>query len=473
MHPTYRSARTTSSLFPKPSSRFSEPLSTNRSPARIVSFLLASLLAVALTPQFAWAQRPQRPREPQQPEEGTEVPASLRFADLKLGPLYLQPRVALKSFGWDSNVLGRSDPLGQISDFRITPSAGLKLAVPFQERHMLSADGEVDYLWFKENDDLRTFNTAFWGKYEYTSDRWDFEIENRFVDADRTQLDLIEIGGGEVPPGADIFERVRELTNRLGAVARWNLTTRVYVEARGSRRLVRYDPEDSITGIRYAEELNRTEESGGVAFGYKIWPTSSIAVIGDWDLYGCEKVGNPRDAETSRAGARVEMSPVGTVSGELLVAYRDLAPREPDLVGYTGIVLEADIALRPGGIVEIHLLADRDIFPTYWRDNTYALRQGGGLSFRRPVSRSLAIEGRATMHEASYPIEATEISPEDGSEITAKRLDRVYRFDGRVEWRLSQSTTLGFRVGYINRISNFPRLDMDGFIIGSSYSLVY
>ena len=251
------------------------------------------------------------------------------------------------------------------------------------------------------------------------------------------------------------------------------MTTRVYVEARGSRRLVRYDPEGSVIGISLAEQLNRTEQSVGGAIGYQIRPTTSIALIGDWDFFDYEQVGNPRDAKTNRAGARVEMSPVGTMSGELLVAYQDLTPREPDLVGYTGIVLEADIALRPGGIVEIHLLADRDVFPTYWFDNTYALRQGGGLSFRRPVSRALTIEGRATMHEASYPVEATEISPEDGSEITAKRLDRVYRFDGRVEWRLNRTTTLGFRVGYINRISNFPRLDVDGFQIGSSYSLVY
>lgn len=422
-------------------------------------------------PALGLAQERRIPNRPEGPEEGTQIPPGLRIADLKIGPLYLQPRVTLSNVGWDSNITGRPDGAGKTSDFRASPGAGLKVAVPFRQQHMVTGDGQLDYLWYAETEQLRTFNGAALARYEYSSDRFEAEALGRYVDAQITQTDLTEIGDSTVPPEFEIFEAARQRTNLLSLQGTWHLSPQIFLRGRASRRLVRLEDLDPDR-TTLSDELDRTEESVGVAVGYQMTPKTSFALVGDWMTYDYENPSSLRDAETNRVGVEIALDPTALLNGTVLLGYRDLTPREPSALGFEGFVVDGGLGVQPGGIASITLFGTRDAFPTFFGENVYYLRQGGGVSLLGQAARSFALGAELSVYEHDYPV-PTAAPQADGSILTAERLDRIYNFLGRISWRQSGGSTLGFRVGWVNRTSNFDFANTDGLVIATSYALTY
>jgi len=419
-----------------------------------------------------WAQESQRqlPRGRAQAEEGTELPAGLRFADLKLGPFYLQPRVALADLGYDTNVLG-TPAATEVRDFRTTLSGGTRLIFPFRAEHSIQGDAQVDYLWFSETEALRTFNGTLDLRYKLLSDRWDIDVYTRYIDARRGQLDLIEIGNEVVDPSYEIFGRVRERGADVGARVRALIGSRFVLEPRGLRRVIRFK-DDAESGLILSTDLDRTEESLGAFVGYRVTSRTTVGFDGDYQNNDYEAPGNPRQATTHRLAGKLELDSRAPLHGAILLGLRDLTPAENGLVGYRGAALAAEMAFAPGGIMEITLAGDRDAYPSFWFDSIYFLRQGGATTVLFQAQRSFALGAELSVHEHSYSTEAT-LAQLDGSLLTARRRDLVYRALGRLDWNLSRANRMTFRMGWIERDSNFDVAKTDGFVAGGGFSLTY
>lgn len=434
------------------------------------------LLAVCVVLALGWspaatAQERRTPARPEGPDEGVEIPAGLQFADLKLGPFYLQPRATIREFGWDSNITGRPDNAGATSDFRATPGAGVRIALPIRERHMVTGDGQLDYLWFAENGQLRTFNGALNARYEYTSDRFEALGLARYIDAQRTQTDLVEIGDDTIDPEYEIFEVAREETTLLLFDGTFFLSPSIFLSGDTSRRVIRLqDVEGESTDL--AARLDRTEETLGGSIGYRLTAQTSLALVVDWINYDFEDPASFRDAEAYTAGAEASFGRTAGINGFVFVGYRDMAPRTPGVEGFEGVVLDGEISAHPGSFAEVTLFAERSSYPTVFRDNIYYVRQGAGVSLLAQAARNFGLGGEVSLFDHSYPV-ATQGVQDDGSLLVASRLDRVYRFLGRVSWQQSSSATIGFRAGWVNRASNFDFANTSGFLITSNYEIVY
>ena len=120
-----------------------------------------------------------------------------------------------------------------------------------------------------------------------------------------------------------------------------------------------------------------------------------------------------------------------------------------------------------GGRLQVQLLGDRDALPSLWGDNVFFLRQGGGLDLLVRISRRFGIGGRATVHEHRYFTETT-FPLLDGSLLTDKRRDTIYRFEGTISWRLL-GADIQLRAGYYNRTSNYDTQEQDGLILSTGY----
>lgn len=427
------------------------------------------LTLAALWPATVLAQGQGRPIQPREPAEGAEIPAELRFADLKLGPLYLQPHIGVQGFGWDSNVLGL--PSGaEVGDLRATLSGGVRLAIPAREAHLVTGDASINYLWYNDFEDLRAFNPVLAATYEYTSARFDGSASVRYIDADRTQVDFLEVDGQPVRPEDGIFLRSRQRTLLTEASITWRVGTVMFLEPAVSRRIVRFGT-DTAPEEELALALDRTEESIGGSIGYQWTPRTSVGLTGDRLVYDYETPGNPRDAETYRLAFDLRMREPGPITGRVSVGYRNLAPREVESTSFSGAILDGSLLITPGGIAEVRVFGNRDVFPSIWFSNFYALRQGGGIDFLVGLSRRLGVGVDASLYEHSYANEETVEQP-DGSVVTARRLDRIYRYGGRVTWGIS-SSELTLRVGYVNRVSNFAIADNQQFVISTGYTFIY
>jgi hypothetical protein len=74
------------------------------------------------------------------------------------------------------------------------------------------------------------------------------------------------------------------------------------------------------------------------------------------------------------------------------------------------------------------------------------------------------------MHE--YPYEITDTLP-GGEVITDAREDELWQSVALLQWTLGASHSIGARVGWTERSSNFNRYDRQGLILGGGYSIVY
>jgi len=440
-----------------------------RAPAALFTLTIAFLVMCA-SPVHAQDSRPRKPRQGVQSDDPTKIPAGLQFADLKLGPLYLQPRVGVSELGYDSNILG-SPSVAAIDDSRATVSAGTRIVVPFRADHMISGDAQVDYLWFNQTKELRTFNGAFDGRYEFEGERLESTIYSRYIDAQRGQLDVIEIGNEVASGNYEIFGRVRERVFDLGGRLQFDVGSRFVAEPRGRRRRIRYQ-DDPENGQFLSASLDRTEDSVGALIGYRFTAKTTLGFDTDYQINDYVSLANPRDATTRRLAGKVEFDQSAPMYGAVLAGHRKLTPTEDGIVGFEGFVLDASLAFAPGGVMEITLIGDRDVFPSYWFDSIYFLREGGGATALFQVRRSLAIGADFTYYQHGYPTEAT-AEQVDGTTLTAKRNDKISRVVGRLEWRQSGSTRITFRVGWVERLSNFDIATTDGLVVGGGYALVY
>ena len=395
------------------------------------------------------------------------MPAALRFADLRFGPIYFQPRIVLRDVGYDSNPAGLTGAADPVGDLRATVSPGLKLALPFRQNHLITSDGQLDFLMFRDSEELRGLNVAFGGQYQYTSDRWDLTVAHRYIDASRNQFDTIQIGDEIIPPESQFSRRIRTITNRTTVTPRWDVSNRAYVSATVSRYRVQYPDEPNV-----ALRLDRTEDAIGGAIGYQLLPKTAVALLADWRVDNYEVPGNPREAETNRFAVEIAINPAAVVSGTVVVGYRRLNPFEPDAVGFSGGVGDGSLSFYPGSSLELRFYGGRDTFPALWADSIFAVRQGGGFSPTLQVSRALGLGADISARQDQYPTEAT-ATVQDGSSLTARRLDRWKNFGARVEWGLNRLYGFTFRLGYYERTSNFDTLNTSGLFTGFSYSLVY
>lgn len=429
--------------------------------------LAASVVIAALIPCAGLAHAQQVPVRPVDPREGAEVAEEAPLADLKLGPFYLQPRLGVRDLGWDSNILGASATSGlQVSDFRATPIAGLRLFLPIRSRHVFSADGEVGYAMFLEYKELRGWNTAVEGRYEYDSDRLEVSVADRYVDAQTNQLERLELDSGPTTPDPGVFQRIRTRTNDLSADLRFFFTSQTYVGGRGSRAIVRYDDSTAV-GTATAASLDRTEDTVGGVLGTRLRPSVSVQAFYDWQEYDYETPGNPRDATTYRTGLELLMEPGSRASGLIRAGYRRLTPLDPDQQEFDGLVGDMAVTAILGGRVEMSVNGTRDAYPALWYDSTYFLLRQAGLELVYQATRAFGIGGAATAGEYDYNNEATEILP-DGTPFTAERRDLVYRYEGLLRWRLDRNE-IRFRVGYYDVTSNFVSQEQDGLIVSTGY----
>lgn len=431
-------------------------------------FLTSLLIAVALlTAGTAYAQQ-QPPVRPVGPEEGTEIPESARLADIKVGPFYLQPRLGLRDVGWSDNPLGvpNSNEL-KVSDFQATGLGGLRFYLPFRERHVISGDGEAAYQWFQDNEEFRGWNTAIEGRYEYDSDRLEASIVNRYVNSQFNQLEQLELDtGGTGAPDAEIFARVRSQTNDLRAELQFNYTRQTFVGARGGRRIVRY-PGESEQAQSIARTLDRTEDSIGGFVGTSLRPGLAVRAFYDYQDFDYEAPGNPRDASSYRTGVELALSGDRRFSGLVRLGYRDLTPDLEELIGFSGMIFDADVRGVIGSRTEVTISGIRDALPSLFGDNIFFVRSGGGVDLVYQVTRRIGLGAGVQIYDHAYELEVTQTQP-DGTVLTAVPSEQIYQYEGIFTWRLNRNE-IRVRAGYFDRSSNFASQESDGLIISTGY----
>ena len=366
---------------------------------------------------------------------------------MRLGPLNIDPTIALTNLGVDRNVFNEPTDLNPKSDFTFTamPAVGVRMRVA---RTILTASANEDLVWYQTYASERSINSTVKAGWYIPFNRLSFNLGARYANLrDR--------------PGFEIDARSRRTETGVDGVIEWRVLPKTFVGLNAERQRIDYDKAAVFLGSSLQNELNRTTTGGGVSLRYKLTPLTSVSLIAarSGDRFEFSPL---RDSNSSTATAVVAFDPLGILSGGASFGYRSFEPVTPGLPNYKGPIADVNVAYRLRGTMRISVGAVRDVGYSYDINQPYYVQTGVSGSVSRAIAGPVDLVGRIGIQGLAYRDRA-------GATIAASnRVDTIRTFGGGVGYRLGRGSRLGFNVDKDNRVSDVTRRQYDNLRFGSS-----
>lgn len=379
------------------------------------------------------------PAAAQEPEDPLET------ARFRLGPVGLTPALELTSLGRDSNVFNEAEDPKSDTTAAIGPTVRFWMR-PGRLRVSGRAGGQ--YLYFREYDSQRAWNTANDLRLELLMTRLTPFVQGEFVDTkDRVGYEI------------DSRSRRRDISGTVGTTLRLGGKTDLVVSYR--RYQGRYDEDETFLGAILARELNRDEERAELQVRYALTPLTTFVLRNELGRDRFETT-TLRDSDSLRVMPGFELKPAALISGMVFVGYRQFDPLDGRLEDHRGVVAAVSATyLREA--TRFELKVDRDLAYSYSIERPYyALLDTGLVVTHRFPSRWEAV-GRVGRQTLSYRL----ADPAAGDPPT----DRGYTYGAGIGVLPAETLRLGFDVLYSTRRSEVAgRRDFDGTRIFGSIS---
>jgi hypothetical protein len=397
-------------------------------------FMTRTVLALATVPVLYAASAGAQivPREPD--------PAEVR---VRLGPLWLNPTLALTNAGVDTNVFYEPDALTPERDFTITVTAQSDYWLRMG-RTWVGGRLKEDLVWYQTYAAERSANqnhTIYWlaplnrlsvsvsGNWINARERPGFEIDAR---SDRTEL----AGGGSVELRA---------------------SSKTSFGARGERRKIEFDQGEEFLGRSLQFELNRMTDTLGLTMAHRLTPltTISVEVTKGQDRFDFSPI---RDSDSTGVNGAVTFAPSALISGSAQIGYRRFEPLDSATPGYAGSIASVSLTHVARGSTRLGLQIVRDVQYSFEIDQPYYLQTGFTATLAQQIYGPVDVEFRAGRYALAYR--------DRGGSGEASRVDRIRVIGGGVGYRLGRDLRAGFNVDRQTRISEVPLRPYEGFRYG-------
>jgi hypothetical protein len=306
------------------------------------------------------------------------------------------------------------------------------------------------YLYFKEYDNQRAWNTSSEAKWEVPLARLAPFIAGTHVNSRERQ-------------GYEIDSRARRRDTSMTAGSSLRLSGKTSFVVSFRQFDAKYDETESFLGTVLAEALNRREHATKVQFRYALTPLTTFVV--DTDI-GRDRFGvtNLRDADSIRVMPGFEIQPLALISGRVFVGYRQFDPLSESLPDYRGLVAAVEATYVRGSTRFVGKV-DRDVAYSFEATRPYYALLDMGLTVTQRVAHAWELVGRGSKQTLAYRQVALPDTP------LAPASDRGYTYGGGIGYRLAETFRLGMDVNYYTRRSEFEgRRDYEGLRVFGSIS---
>lgn len=368
---------------------------------------------------------------------------------VRVGPLSLTPVIRLDGVGRDDNVYHDAD--NRTSDFRaaLRPRTDLWLRMG---RARLSARSELDYVYFRRLDELRTVDTVNAARLDAAANRLAPFVAGTLSRARHRRNNEI-----------DAFVRRRDETITIGTGIR--LTDKTLVEIRASRSSVRYEEDAVFLDSNLAQALNRRATGEGFSLRYALTPltTLSLDVDRERDRFDFATV---RNSDSLRIGPAVEFKPFALISGRAYVGFRERTFHDPAIPKFTGTAARVDLTYTLLGRTSFNFAAERDLAYSYRQTNDDYVNTDLALSVNHRLAEPWDVGARVGRGRLAYRASLP------GSPVVSYA-ERVRSAGAEVGYRLGH-TRLGFHVDYFTRDSDIEAFRRyDRLLVSSSVTYTF
>ncbi len=376
----------------------------------VLTFALA-----ALAPALAKAQTP------------TDDP--LDTAMIRVGPVGINPSIALRNMGVDDNVF--NDPENPKSDFTLTLTP--QAEVLFRPRRLhLAYTTSTDYVYYREYASERGTNQASQVRAEF--------------DLGRLQP-YAAVGGASTREryNQEVDARARHHDRTYAAGASLRLASRTTVSGAARRTTVAFDEGSAFRGEDLARAFNSTINAVEGAFGLQLTPLTGISLVVTREQQRFD-LDPDRDSDTTRITPTVTFSPGALFSGSAAVGYRRFNGRSPLLSDFSGLVAVVNLSATILGRNRVDTTFSRDLRYSYEQEVPYYLATGGSATLTTLVGGPLDVKITSGLQNLDYRQSG---APEMGASS-----DLYTSYGGGIGYRLRQRMRLGLDAEWVRRSSD-------------------
>ena len=389
-----------------------------------------------LTLLFASTAHGQIPGEPN--------PSSVR---VRIGPLWLNPTLALTNAGIDTNVFNDSDADEPNRDFTMTVSPQTDLWLRMG-RTWLTGNVKEDIVWYNTYAGERSANTSYALNWLVPLTRLSFVVGGSYLDTNERPGFEIDVRSNRKERGFNGAFEVRALSRTLF----------------GARAEVRkFDFAEAVfLGTNLRDELSRTLTAASVTIRHELTPlTSFIVDVGrQQERFDFSPL---RDTDSTQVNVGLRFDAFALINGFAQVGYRDYAPLSSDLPRYSGSIASVNLSYVALGATRLGVVFARDIQHSFDFNQPYYLQTGIAASIGQQLYGPLDVQGRIGHQRLAYRDRA-------GSIAVVDRQDKVRSYGGGVGYRLGRDLRLGFNVDQQRRESLIDERRYEGLKYGMAVS---
>jgi hypothetical protein len=376
-------------------------------------------------------------------QDETDPAEAARF---KIGTLRFTPSIVLSNLGVDNNVFNEADDPKQDTTAAIGPAVNLWMKMG---KSGLSGKLSGQYLYFKEYENQRAWNTVNDGKWEVPLSRITPFITGAWSDVkDR--------------PGYEIDSRVRLKEQKAGAGSGIRLSGKTELRAGFQRGFFRYDDKDLVVGDAIARGLDRRTDTEIMDLRVRLTPLTTFAVQSTATQ---ERFDNQdfRDANTVAVLPGFDFKPEALISGSAFVGVKRFTSLRDEIPDFTGVVANVGTKyiLRS---TQFDVRVSRDLAFSYQVLQPYYALVDTGLTVTQRITYKWDVIGRSSWQSLAYRNVTSTIN-------LAERTDHSWQLGGGLAYRIGEILRVGLDANYYRR--DAPEAEyrnFEGLRVGASFS---
>ena len=376
---------------------------------------LVFLIALVTAPMHAFAQ------------SGGEPPENVR---MRLGPLSVNPTLALSNAGVDTNVFNTT--VNPQSDFTMTVSPATDLWLRFGPT-WFQANIREDMVWFNKFAGERSANNSY-------SLRWLVPL-SRF-----TLTPTWSYVNTRQRPGFEIDTRAQRTEIAYGAAAEIKMLSKTFIGVKADHSTTDFDGSAEFLGISLHDQLNRTVTTESLTLRHQMTPLTSVsfAVSLEQDRFAFDHL---RDSDSRLISGSIRFEPAALIKGGASFGYRDFKPVSPDLPGFKGSTAAVDLSYVLLGVTRLGVQATRDVQYSYDINQPYYVQTGATASVSQQIFGPLDVVARGGLQRLVYQTRTGVVV------AVSDRVDHVQTFGGGIGYHFGRDTRFGFNIDQSRRIS--------------------
>lgn len=387
-------------------------------------------------------------------QDGSQAAAEAR---LHLGPLALQPKLAIRNLGVDTNTLNANEGAERDITATVSPELQSWLRVG---RLQLSGSSSIDWNYFQRLSSQRSFNGAQAGRADLSLGYVRPYVGGRIARSrQRPNLEIdarVERTTREAQAGMDFLFGPR-LTLTLAAVSR----TFDFGEA-------------ALGDVVLADALNRDERASALEGRFVLTPLTSLVFETEYRQDRFERT-TSRDTDTVLVEGGLEFKPLALISGRARVGFRHFAPREATMPEFRGLTSDVELSYLVRDLTRVTVTVARDLEYSFEPSEPYYVSTGTQVQVVQALGSSWDLVGRGGRTTLAYERITSSGVPGGTTALIAggARVDRILVGGGGVGRRLGTDIRVGIDVDRVARRSVVSSRSYAGIRVGGSVTYGY